>query len=62
MTSSESPRLKLYTGFIWIGSDAGQPVRIWATDAKDAQAKLEAEYGTGHEYSLHNEDDASRPR
>jgi hypothetical protein len=62
MSEAGGQRLKLYKGFIWIGSNPGKPVSVWAKDAKEARVQLEAEHGEGHVFTLHNEEDASRPR
>lgn len=57
-----SQPLKEYIGYIWIGDEPGIRLSIWARDADDAVALVEAEHGEGHEMSIWNEDDASRPR
>jgi hypothetical protein len=57
-------REKLYKAIIWVdGSDKpGQRVSVVADGIAEARQKLEAEYGTGNVYYLHNEEDAARPR
>jgi hypothetical protein len=56
--------MKLYRAIIWIrGSDRpGQRVNVLAETLKEAKEKLEAEYGEGNVFDLHNEEDAARPR
>jgi len=56
--------VKLYSAMIWIrDSDRpGQRVRVFAENLKEAKEKLEAEYGDGNVFDLHNEEDATRPR
>lgn len=59
--------LKLYRAMIWVrdsgGADRpGQRVSILAENLKEAKEKLEAEYGEGNVFNLHNEEDAARPR
>lgn len=62
MTSSDCFPLKEYVGFIWIGDAPGVRLSIMARSPEEAEAVMEAEYGSGHVYSLWNEEDASRPR
>jgi len=49
---------------IWLrDSDRpGQRVSVLAENLKEAREKLEAEYGGGNVFYLHNEEDAERPR
>jgi hypothetical protein len=56
--------LKLYRATIWIrDSDRpGRRVSVLAETLKEALEKLEAEYGEGNVFDLHNEEDAARPR
>jgi hypothetical protein len=56
--------VKLYRAMIWKeGSDAaGERVRVLAESLDDAREKLEAQYGVGNVFDLHNEEDAVRPR
>jgi hypothetical protein len=55
---------KLYRAMIWIrDSDRpGQRVSVFAKNLKEAKERLEAEYGEGNVFNLHNEEDAARPR
>jgi hypothetical protein len=55
--------MKLYHAMIW-ESDArpGQRVTVMAEDLTEARQKLEAEYGTGTVFDLHNKEDAEKPR
>ena len=61
----DRPReLKLYKAMIW-ASGPGNPgarVTVEAETLEEAQRKLEAQYGEGNVYDLHNEQEASRPR
>jgi hypothetical protein len=43
-------------------SDTGKRVEIEAVSLEEAREKLEAEYGRGTVFDLHNELDASKPR
>ncbi len=56
--------VKLYRAMIWVsGSDRpGQRVSVLAESLGEAKKKLEAEYGEGSVFDLHNEEDAARPR
>lgn len=58
----EQSPLKEYVGFIWIGEEPGVRLSVMARSAAEAIVLVEAEYGSGHVYSLWNEEDASRPR
>jgi len=40
----------------------GQRVSVLAESLDDAKKQLEAEYGEGRVFDLHNEEDAVRPR
>jgi hypothetical protein len=55
---------QLYKATIWVdGSEKpGQRVSVTADSFTEAKHKLEAEYGAGNVYNLHNEEDAARPR
>jgi hypothetical protein len=55
--------MRLYVGVIW--PDDAKPgirVSIEADDLDDAVAKLEAEHGRGHRYTLHNPEEADKKR
>ena len=56
--------VRSYRATIWIrGSDRpGQRVSVLAENLQEAKEKLEAEYGEGNVFDLHNEEDAARPR
>ena len=54
--------MKLYVGAIWIGDQPGKRVSVWAENGQAAQEQVEAEYGKGHVLTLHNKEDAERPR
>ena len=56
--------MKLYRAMVWKdGSDKpGQRVSVLAENLVEAKEKLEAEYGEGNVFDLHNEEDAARPR
>jgi len=60
----EDSGLRPYEAMIWTaGSDEpGRRVSVLAKSLKDAMDRLEAEYGDGNVYDLHNEEDAARPR
>jgi hypothetical protein len=51
-----------YVGVIWIGDAPGKRFSILATSLDAAQQELEAIYGVGHIFTLHNENDANKPR
>jgi hypothetical protein len=56
--------MKVYKAIIW-DTDQNRPgkrVSILANDLSTAKEKLEAEYGKGHIFDLHNEEEASRIR
>jgi hypothetical protein len=55
---------KLYHAIIWI-PDPDKPglrVQVFAADLREARKLLEAEYGEGNVYYLHNKDDMNRLR
>jgi len=56
--------MKIYHAVIWTnGPDQpGQRITIVADSLSEAEEKLEAEYGTGYEYTLTNEEDAAKRR
>lgn len=60
----EGGSLKLYKAIIWIrdSDKPGQRVTVVAESLKEAKEKLEAQYGEGNVFDLHNEEDAARPR
>ena len=60
----EEKNVKLYHAMIWVhASDRpGQRVSVLAENLSDAKKKLEAEYGEGNVFDLHNEKDAAQPR
>ena len=62
MSNSENSELKEYVGYVWMEVQPGVRLSILAGSPEDAQRVLEAEYGTGHVFSLWNEEDARRPR
>jgi hypothetical protein len=52
-----------YKAMIWATpSSVGKPVTVIAENLDDARLKLEAEFGEGTVFNLHNELDASAPR
>jgi hypothetical protein len=56
--------VKLYRAMIWKGESDywGPRVTVLAETLEEAMEKLEAEYGKGTVFLLHNEEDAARPR
>jgi hypothetical protein len=59
---SDDRPLKEYVGFVWIGEEPGVRLSIMARSETEAVEFVEVEFGSGHPYSLWNEEDASRPR
>jgi hypothetical protein len=57
-------RPKIYQAMIWAdGPDKpGQPATVHAVTPAEARHKLEAEFGVGTVFDLHNPVDAARPR
>jgi hypothetical protein len=57
-------RLKLYHAIIWSQQQdlVGFRVEVLAETLTDAINKLEAKYGKGNVYDLHNQKDADNPR
>ena len=53
---------KEYVGIIWIGDDPGIRFTNLAGSADEAATRVEARYGEGHLYTVHNEAGARRPR
>jgi hypothetical protein len=60
----ENDSVKLYKAMIWLRDPdrPGRRVSVLAKSLKEAREKLEAEYGEGTVFCLHNEEDAARPR
>ena len=61
--SSPQPSDKLYRAII--STDSGRPaqrVSVLAPDLESAMERLEAQYGRGNVFNLHNEEDAAKPR
>jgi len=56
--------MMLYKAMIWTrdSDKPGQRVSALAESLQEAKEKLEAQYGEGNVYDLHNEEDAKRPR
>ncbi len=56
--------MKTYKAIIWDDDPdkPGRRVSVQAENLDEAKAKLEAEYGEGHVFDLHNEQDALQPR
>jgi hypothetical protein len=56
--------VKAYKAIIWSGDpkEPGERVTVLAENLDDAKKRLEAEYGEGRIFDLHNEEDAARPR
>ena len=56
--------LRLFHAMIWVKDPdvPGKRVTVWAIDLDDALAKLSEEYGNENVYSLHNKEDADKPR
>lgn len=52
-----------YRGIIWIDQQPGVKLRVWASSAEDAMAKVVAKYGEGHRVQLWmvEEPDIRRP-
>jgi hypothetical protein len=56
--------MKTYKAMIW-ENDPQKPglrVTVLAESLDDAKKQLEARYGEGRVFDLHNEEDAARPR
>jgi hypothetical protein len=56
--------VKLYRAMISVrdADHLDRRVSVLAENLKKAKEKLEAEYGEGNVFDLHNEEDAARPR
>lgn len=56
--------VRRYVAMIWTDDRAkpGRRVSVDAVSLRQAREKLEAEYGQGNVFDLHNEEDAARPR
>ena len=55
--------LREFVGFVWQDDmSKRRDVRVWAGDASQAHALVQAEYGEGFRVSVWNEEDAERPR
>ena len=55
---------RVYCAIIWVkdSEQAGKRVSVYALSLADARQQLEAEYGKGNVFDLHNPDDAEKPR
>ena len=62
MTDQDSREMKKYVGYVWIGEKPGKRISLWARSADEAMRLVEKEYGEGHPFSIHNVDDAEKPR
>ena len=56
--------MKLYKVIVWGPGEGaiGKRIEIMANGPIEAKAKLQSQYGPGHTFSIHNEEDANRPR
>lgn len=56
--------MKLYKAIMWRkdSSQSGERVIASAESLEEAKRLLEAEYGEGNVFDLHNEEEAARPR
>ena len=56
--------MKVYKAMIWVEdtNKPGRRVSVLAENLDEAKKKLESEYGEGHVFDLHNEENAARPR
>ena len=56
--------MNTYSAIIWDDdpNKSGRRVSVVAENLQDAKERLQAEYGEGHVFNLHSEEDASRPR
>ena len=60
----ENHKMKTYKAIIW-DEDPDKPgrrVSVPAQSLQDAKKQLEQEYGEGHVFNLHCEEDAVKPR
>jgi hypothetical protein len=56
--------VRVFRAVIWENDSdkPGRRVSVLAETLDDAKKRLEAEYGEGHVFDLHNEEDAARQR
>lgn len=56
--------LRLYQAIVWTRDQdsVGVRVELFAESLDDAEAKLKAQYGEEIVFTLHNREDAERPR
>jgi hypothetical protein len=56
--------MKTYSAIIWDDDPQkpGRRVSVFAESLQEAKERLEEEYGEGHVFNLHNEEDAGRAR
>jgi len=56
--------MKVYRAIVWDAERnvPGKRVNVLAPDLAEAKRKLEAEYGEGRIFDLHNEEEADQPR
>jgi len=59
---SEPSPVKEYVGVIWIGTSPVSDSASLLDQVKRLLENLKRRYGQGHAYTLHNEEDADRPR
>ena len=62
--NEDNQQLRPFEAVIWKPDleSVGFRATFLATDLDDAKRQLEAEHGAGCVYTLHNEDDAAKPR
>jgi hypothetical protein len=64
MRTEMPDQLKIFKAIVWQSDDTspGQRVVVEAFDLNEAREKLEAEYGKGTVFDLHNEEDSKAVR
>lgn len=63
MEAGTDRKRKLYQGVVWPDADKpGLRISFMACDAEDAERHMREEYGEGVQYTVHNKEDADRPR
>jgi hypothetical protein len=56
--------MKIYKAIVWDDdpNKPGRRVSVLAESLQEARERLDEEYGEGRVFTLHNEEDAARPR
>ena len=55
-------KTRIYEAIVWVGDRPGQRLTLEARDGDEAMKYLHDKFGQDIVFTLHNEEDANRPR